>query len=96
MRAGLLVCFGLMGCGGSVGDDDPVRTILPPLSVECVDHEGCLPATLGYATCRNHRCSFRCDNIVRSGETLTNAEQCAARGGECLDVGAGNAWCEAL
>ena len=88
-----------VACGGATDSDQPdpapVRTVLEPLSIECVDHTDC-PRSHGYRTCHANRCSFRCDAHVHteSGETLTNADACVARGGECVDVGAGNLWCE--
>lgn len=85
MRWGILVMGAVaLGCGGETGQDDPVRTILPPLSVECVQHEDCLPASFGYATCRENRCTFRCDSIEA---------ECTERGGTCEDQGAGNWFC---
>lgn len=89
-RFGVVAALLLASCGGEVGYDEQVRAILPPLSVECTEHEDCLPATLGYATCREYRCTFRCDSPAE------NALECVERGGTCRDYGDGNEFCSVL
>lgn len=93
MRWGILVLVAA-GCSGTVETGEPgVRTLTPPLSIECTADIDCRPGYLGYATCLENRCSFRCDPHIHQGETRSNTEECDVRGGTCEDMGGGNWFC---
>lgn len=97
MWRGILVCVGLIGCGGRLEKTDGEQALVVepeyggPLAIDCRVDEEC-PVTLGYQTCGpdavdGGHCSFRCG----SEEQRT---ACLEWGGQCVAFGVGGEWCQ--